>query len=50
MELPAKNAFRTVKNFVLDHWEVVSGKRDSFTPPARLQDFVGFHSFREIGQ
>jgi len=50
MELPAKNALRTVKHFVLDHWEVVSGKRDSLTPPARLQDLVGFHSFREIGQ
>jgi SAM-dependent methyltransferase len=51
MHLPAKNALRSVKYFVLDHWEVVSGKRDSLTPPARFQNFVGIAGLhRQVGQ
>jgi hypothetical protein len=49
MDLPAKNALRRVKYFVLDHWEVASGKRDSLTPPLDFKIF-GAGSFRETGQ
>jgi SAM-dependent methyltransferase len=50
MNIPYKPTLRRLKYFALENWEVLTGRRDRLTPPARLQILVGDHDFASIGK
>ena len=50
MNIPFKPTLRRLKYFAMDHWEILTGRRDPLTPPVRLQSLIGGGDFAGIGQ